>query len=147
MEAVIQSEICLDFVTRFWHNAVKTPESGWVVQMKGATFVILNKPFQPYLFAVVQCLSQVQFFVTPCTAACQTPLCFTFPELAQIHVHWVSDAIQPSLSLSPPSPFARNVSQHQGLSQWVSSLHQVVKVLELQLQHHSFQWILRVDFL
>ena len=62
-------------------------------------------------------------------------------EFAQTHVHWVSDAIQPSHPLSPPSPSALNLSQHQGLFQWVSSSHQVAKVLELQLQHQSFQWI------
>ena len=56
-------------------------------------------------------------------------------ELAQTHVHWVSDAMQPSRPLSSPSPPAFNLSQHQGLFQWVSSLHQVAKVLELQLQH------------
>ena len=61
------------------------------------------------------------------------------------HVHWVGDAIQPSHPLSSPSTF--NLSQHQGLFQWVSSSHQVAKVLELQLQHQSFQWIFRVDFL
>ena len=48
-------------------------------------------------------------------------------ELAQTHVHWVSDAIQPSHPLSPPSPLALSLSQHQGLFQWVSSLHQVPK--------------------
>ena len=53
------------------------------------------------------------------------------PEFAQIHVHWVSDAIQQSHPLLPSSPFAFNLSQHQGLFQWVSSLHQVAKVLEL----------------
>ena len=58
----------------------------------------------------------------------------------------VSDAIQPSHPLSSPSP-AFNLSQHQGLFQWVSSLYLVAKVLELQLQHQSFQWIFRVDFL
>ena len=63
------------------------------------------------------------------------------PEPAQTHVHWVSDAIQPSHPLSSPSPPAFNLSQHQGLFQWVSSLHQVAKVLELQ--HQSFQWIFR----
>ena len=68
-------------------------------------------------------------------------------EFAQTHVHWVSDAIQPSHPLSSPSPAAFNLSQHQGLFQWVSSSHQVAKVLELQLQHQSFQQILRVDFL
>ena len=55
--------------------------------------------------------------------------------------------IQPSHPLLPPSPPAFNLSQHQGLFQWVYSLHQVVKVLELQFQHQSFQWIFRVDFL
>ena len=66
-------------------------------------------------------------------------------ELAQTHVHQVSDAIQPSHPLLSPSPPPFNLSQHQGLVQWVSSLHQVAKVLELQ--HQSFQWIFRTDFL
>ena len=49
--------------------------------------------------------------------------------------------------LSSPSPPAFDLSQHQGLFQWVSSLHQVAKALEFQLQHQSFQWIFRTDFL
>ena len=69
------------------------------------------------------------------------------PEIAQTHVHRVSDAIQPSHPLSSPSLPAFNPSKHQGLFWWVSSLHQVVKELELQLQHQSFCWILRIDFL
>ena len=68
-------------------------------------------------------------------------------ELAQSHVHQVTDAIQPSHPLSFPFPPAFNLSQHQGLFQWVSSSHQVAKVLELQLQHQSFQWIFRTYFL
>ena len=55
------------------------------------------------------------------------------PEFTQTHVHWVSDAIQPSHPLSSPSPPAPNPSQHQGLFQWVSSSHEVAKVLEFQL--------------
>ena len=51
------------------------------------------------------------------------------------------------LSSVAPSPFAVNLSQHQGLFQWVSSSQQVARVLKLQLQHQSFQWIFRVDFL
>ena len=62
------------------------------------------------------------------------------PELAQTHVHWVSDAIQPSHSLSSPSSPAFNFAEHQGLYQRVSSLHQLTKVLEIQLQLQSFQW-------
>ena len=68
-------------------------------------------------------------------------------ESTQTHVHWVSDAIQPSCPLSYPSPPALNLSQHQGLFKWVSSSHQVAKVLEFQLQHQSFQWIFKTDCL
>ena len=60
-------------------------------------------------------------------------------ELAQTHVHRVGDAIQLSHPLLSPSPPAFNLSQNQGLFQRVNSLHQVVKGLELQLQHQSFQ--------
>ena len=74
------------------------------------------------------------------------PALHHLPEFAQTHVHWISDAIQPSHPLSSPSP-AFNPSQHQGLLQWFSSSHQVAKVLELQLQHRFFQWIFRVNFL
>ena len=65
------------------------------------------------------------------------PVHHQLPELTQIHVHWVSDAIQPSHPLLFPSPPNLNLSQHQGLFQWVSSSHQVAKVLEFQLQHQS----------
>ena len=65
-------------------------------------------------------------------------------EFTQTPVHRVGDAIQPSHPLLSPSP-AFNLSHYQGLFQWVSSLHQVAIVLELQ--HQSFQWILRVDYL
>ena len=74
------------------------------------------------------------------------PLHHQLPESTQTHVHWVSDAIQPSHPLLPPSP-ALNLSQHQGFFQWVSSSYQVAKILEFQLQYQSFQWIFRTDFL
>ena len=66
-------------------------------------------------------------------------------ELVQTHLHWVSDCIQQSHPLFPPSPPALNPSQHQSLIHWVGSSHQVAKVLELQ--HQTFQWIFRLDFL
>jgi len=66
------------------------------------------------------------------------------PEFAQTHAHWFGDAIQPSHFLLPPFYPALNLSQHQGLFQWVGSLHQVAKVLELQLQHQSFQCLFKV---
>ena len=75
------------------------------------------------------------------------PVHHQLPELTQIHVHWVSDSFQPSHPLSSPSLSVFNLSQHQGLFQWVSSLHQVAKVLAFQLQHQSFQWIFRTYFL
>ena len=71
---------------------------------------------------------------------CSTPdssVLHCLPEFAQIYVHWVSDAIQPSHPLPPCSPFAFNPSQHQGLFQWVPSLYPVAKALKLQLQDQS----------
>ena len=62
------------------------------------------------------------------------------PRLAQTHVHRVGDAIQPPHSLSSLSPPSFDLSQHQDLFKWVSSSHQVDKVLEFQFQHQSFQW-------
>ena len=75
------------------------------------------------------------------------PVHHQLPELTQTHVHRVGDAIQPSHPPSSPSPPAFNLVQHQDLFHWVSSSHQVAKVLEFQLQHQSFRWIFRTDFL
>ena len=75
------------------------------------------------------------------------PVHHQLPESTQTNVYWVSDPIQPSHPLLPPSPPALNLSHHQGLLKWVSYSHQVAKVLEFQLQHQSFQWSPRIDFL
>ena len=75
------------------------------------------------------------------------PVHHQLPKFTQTHVHWVGDTIQPSHPLSSPSPPAFNLSQHQGLFKWVSSSHQVAKLLEFQLQHQSFQWTPRTDLL
>ena len=75
------------------------------------------------------------------------PIHHQLPESAQTHVHWVGDAIQPSYPMSSPSPPALNLSQHQGLFQWVSSSHQVAKVLEFQPQHQFLQWTPKTDLL
>ena len=83
---------------------------------------------------------------TPWTAAGQASLSINNSRNLLKLVHRVGDAIRPSHPLSSPSPPAFNLSQPQGLFQWVSS-HQVAKVLELQLQHQSCQWIFRTDFL
>ena len=94
----------------------------------------------PYLRS---CCSVAQSCLTLCGPMdCSTP---GFPvlhyllESAQNQVHWVGNAIQSSYPLLSPSPPVLNLSQHQGLFQWISSSHQVAKVLELQ--HQSFQWI------
>ena len=85
----------------------------------------------------VQFSSVAQSWPTLCKPMeCSTPgfpVCYQLPELAQTHIHRVSDAIQPSHPLSSPSPLAPNPSQHQSLFQWVNSSHEVAKVLEFQL--------------
>ena len=74
------------------------------------------------------------------------PVLYCLPKFAQIRVHCFNDAIQPSHPLLPPSP-ALSLSKHQGLFQWVSSLHHAAHVLKLQFQFQFFQWIFTVDFL
>ena len=74
------------------------------------------------------------------------PVHHQLPEFTQTHhVHRVSDVIQPSHPLSSPSPPAPNPSKHQSLFQWVNTSHEVAKVLEFQLEHHSFQRNPRTD--
>ena len=73
------------------------------------------------------------------------PVHHHLPEFTQTHVHRVRDAIQPSHPRSSPSPPVRDPSQHQSLFQQVNSSHEVAKVLEFQLQHHSLQRNPRVD--
>ena len=98
---------------------------------------------------------QLSLVTQSCLTLCDLMDCRTrgfsvnhqLPKLAQTHVHQVGNAIQPSHPLSSPSPPAFSLSQHQGLFQWVSSSHQVAKVLELQLQYQSFQLMFRTDFL
>ena len=105
--------------------------------------------------AAIQSSFQFSSVIQLCPTLCDPIDCSTpglpvhhqLPEFIQTHVHWVGDAIEPSHPLSSPSHPTFNLSQHQGLFKWVSSLHQVAKVLELKLQHQSFQWTLRIDLL
>ena len=115
-----------------WHNNQRT---------KHITIFIYSYIYMKYrylkIYIILFCCSVTQscpILVTPWTAACKVSILHHLLELAQILVHWVSDAIQPSHPLSSPSLPASNLSQHQGLFYWVSSWHQVAKVLELQLQ-------------
>ena len=102
------------------------------------------------LYWLILCYSVTPLFPILCNPMDSSmpgfPVLHHLLEFTQTHVHQVSDAIQPSHPLSSPSPPAFNLSQHQGLFQWVGSSHQMTKVLELQLQHQSFQWIFRTDF-
>ena len=95
----------------------------------------------------VQLLSHVQFCDPMDCSMPGLPVYHQLLEFTQTHIHWVSDAIQPSHPLSSPSPPTFNLSQHQDLFKWVSSLHQVARVLEFQLQYQSFQWTPRTDLL
>ena len=94
-----------------------------------------------------QSLRGVQLFVIPWTAALPgLPVHHQLLESTQTHLHWFGYTIQPSHPRLSPSP-AFNLSQHQSVFHWISSSHKVAKVLELQLQRQSFQWLFRTDFL
>ena len=82
-----------------------------------------------FVISSVQSLSRVWLCDLMGCSMPGLPVYHQFSEFIQTHVHWVSDAIQPSHPLSFPSPPAFNLSRHQGLLQWVSSSHQVTKVL------------------
>ena len=95
----------------------------------------------------VQSLSHVQLCDPMDCSTSGFPAHHQLPGLAQTHVHQIFDVIQPHHPLSFLSPPTFNLSQHQGLFQWVSYSHQVAKVLEFQLQHQSFQWTPRTNLL
>ena len=113
------------------------------------SMIIYVKNLYMVICFLFSCVVSVQF--SPVAQSCPTlcdpmdcstpgfPVPHQHPELSQTHAHRVGDAIQPSHSLSSPSPPAPNPSQHQGLYQRVNSSHEVDKVLEFQLQHQSFQ--------
>ena len=126
-------------------------------------FILIDAILRTYLSLSIILLRFIQSFISfsqfssvaqSCPTLCDhmnrstpdLPVHHQLPEFTQTHVHWVGDAIHPSHSLLSPSPPAFNLSQHQGLFKWVSSLHQVAKVLEFQLQHQSFQWFINSDW-
>ena len=120
--------------------------SGFNTLLKKLRIKVLEKPSSCLIcYVVVHCCSVTKLCPTLCDPMDYStpgfPVHHQLPEFTQTHVHSVSDAIQPSHPLSSPSPPTINLSKHQGLFKWVSSLHQVTEVLEFQLQHQSFQYI------
>ena len=139
----IHSSLCLPFPAPVW--SLPLPPA----LLPTSLFLC---PWVCFCLAMVHQLSSVGPVMSDSLwpLGCSTPglpVHHQLPELAQTHVHWVGDAIQPSHPVSPPSPPAFNLSQRQGLFQWVSSSHQVARILEFQLQHQSVQRIPRTDFL
>ena len=110
------------------------------------TFILFTHSINIIPFSSVQSLSCVRLFATPWIRACQASLSITNSRsLLKLMSIRVGDAIQPSHPLLTPSPPAFSPSQHQGLFHWVKSSHEVMKVLEFQLQHPSFHWTPRTD--
>ena len=126
------------------HDGSRYQFTKWAENACGSVMILL--PWATKLFSSV-----IQSCPTPCDPMNRSmpglPVHHQHPKFTQTHVHWVSDAIQPSHPVPSPSPPAPNPSQNQGLFQWVNSLHEVAKVLEFQLQHQSFQWTPRTDLL
>ena len=116
----------------------------------GPTDKTVRWHFSKILWLLLSCFSSVQF--SSISQSCPTlwdpmnhstsglPVHHQLLESTQTLIHQMGNAIQPSHPLSSPSPPVLNLSQDQGLFKWVSSSHQVAKVLEFQLKHQSFQW-------
>ena len=146
--------LTLDQMSRY-HGLAKLI---YILNMRGSKQLI-NNLVKPWLgvniYPKVNHFSQLSPVSQLCLTLCNPMNCrkpgllvhHQFLEFTQTHGDWVSDAIQPSHPLLSPSSPTSSLSQHQGLFQWVSPSHQVAKVLEFQLQHQSFQWIFRTDFL
>ena len=130
-------------------------ESAWQCRVRSldwedSTFLGASRP---ELLNLCSQFSSVQFSFSVVSDSCNPmncrmpglPVHHKLSEPTQTHGCWVSDTIPASHPLSSPSPPALNLSQNQSLFKWVSSLHQVAKVLEFQLQHQSFQWTPRTD--
>ena len=146
--------LTLDQMSRY-HGLAKLI---YILNMRGSKQLI-NNLVKPWLgvniYPKVNHFSQLSPVSQLCLTLCNPMNCrkpgllvhHQFLEFTQTHGDWVSDAIQPSHPLLSPSSPTSSLSQHQGLFQWVSSSHQVAKVLEFQLQHQSFQWLtsFRID--
>ena len=113
------------------------PPNSYVEDLTARVIVFEDRAFMDVQFSSVAQLCPTLYDPMDCSTP-GFPVHHQLLELTQPHVYWVG---LPSHPLSSPSPPTFNLSQHQGLFQWVSASHQVAKVLEFQLQHQSFQWI------
>ena len=110
-------------------------------------YLTRNLKFMLLFLMVLYISDQIRSVAQSCPTLCNPmnsstpglPVHHQLLEFTETHVHQVSDAIQPSHPLSSPSPLAPNPSQHQSLFQWDNSSHEVAKVLEFQLLHHSLK--------
>ena len=122
-----------------WKTASQTSDPDCDISKK-LIFIVLSH-YNLGLICYIQFSSVVQLCPTLCNPMNHStpglPVHHQLPEFTQTHVHRVSDVNQPSHPLLSPSPPTPNPSQHQSLFQWVNSSHEVAKVLEFQLQHHS----------
>ena len=126
--------------SRTWNSSTGIPSPSlalFIVMLPNCDFV-----FHMMLFNCVW-----HFVIPRMTYSRGFPVLHSFTEFAQTLVSWVNDPIQPSHTLSSASPPSFKLSQIQGLFQLVSSSQQMAKILEFQLQHQSFQWIYKTDFL
>ena len=139
--------LSLQYMCIFWPYPHKNIKKKWEIkQTHSQNYLTQHFDFFLILLLFSRQVKSSSLQPMDCNMPC-FPVLYCLPEFSQTHVHWVDDAIQPSYPLLSPSPLAFNLSQHQGLFKWVSSSHQVAKVLESQLHHQSFQWTPRTDFL
>jgi len=153
--SVSLSNLYIFFGLFFWVVFVAEYWDTWAACIFWRLFFFVSFPvaiifsqFWRRQFSLVQSLRCVRLFAKPWITAHQASLSITNSRSSlRLNVHRVSDAIQPSHPLLSPSSPAPNPSQQQSLFQWVNSLHEVAKVLEFQLQQHSFQRTPRTDLL
>ena len=141
-----------DWIEKMWYLCINTMK--YYSDIKNNEIMLFAAKWMDLEIII---LSEVQFswVAQSCPTLCDPmkrrmpglPVHHQLPEFTQTHVHRVSDAIQPCHPLSSLFPPAPNPSQHQSLFQWVNSSHEVAKLLEFQLQHHSVQRYPRADLL
>ena len=122
-----QPTVCMTQISNKWHSTLYACVYTDITHI----YDVVTTCDIIYVVRYIQFSSVAQSWLTPWTPGLSVH--HQLPEFTQTHIHWVGDAIQPSHPLSSPSPPAPNPSQHQGIFQWVSSSHQVAKVLGFQL--------------